>query len=99
THQHIHTFPTRRSSDLKTYELSEKSAPNNVIISVSERKYKIKQAILKTSSEIFNNRTTFSEKPRLFLDTALLANIIVLNNIGIRSEEHTSELQSRENLV
>src|SRR5690606_41717187 len=73
-HRDLHSFPTRRSSDLHPSVLN---APQNYILS---------------------RIVWYSELTLLFLT---LVETISLNYLGeiLRSEEHTSELQSRENLV
>src|SRR5690606_41715165 len=80
-HRDLHSFPTRRSSDLviekHTFPMSNTHTPNFVI-----------QEIIRIIQDMMENH-----------------NLSIYEIIGIgigsvgRSEEHTSELQSRENLV
>src|SRR5690606_41749290 len=74
----LHSFPTRRSSDLTT-ELLKDAKPNGN-----------KEIVLNflTPHQKWGIHSTYSE------------NLLMLTlSRGGRSEEHTSELQSRENLV
>src|SRR5690606_41846686 len=68
-HQALHSFPTRRSSDLK-------------LISTVSAAAKLRLPI----REVITSSSPLSSQLRPFVTTS-------------RSEEHTSELQSRENLV
>src|SRR5690606_41497090 len=73
-HRHLHSFPTRRSSDLVA--VVNKVVAPQVSIFMHYPMYQPAAEIQCQNSN--NNRTP---------------------NPGVRSEEHTSELQSRENLV
>src|SRR5690606_41517756 len=95
-HLDLHSFPTRRSSDLKIirrlYDLARtKGSKKYIIIDYAETMAKPAQnAFLKLLEEP-NDQIHFillSHQPQSLLPT-----------IMSRSEEHTSELQSRENLV
>src|SRR5690606_41529852 len=67
-HRHLHSFPTRRSSDLRSRSLRS-----------------VATSIASLTGFVLVGRPTTPEAPvEGFVD---------------RSEEHTSELQSRENLV
>src|SRR5690606_41569107 len=77
-HRHLHSFPTRRSSDL--------------------------------TPERFGNfsRSVFAHSPSVMPTRVVNSSAMVMSKGGLsagaamicaRSEEHTSELQSRENLV
>src|SRR5690606_41000863 len=94
----VHSFPTRRSSDLERMELvndSLRQVPFNqsvnqrtyLHIEVSDRQLpdvrEFKQDIQQALSHAWSDDRDFAENRFLVL----------------RSEEHTSELQSRENLV
>src|SRR5690606_41384798 len=81
-HRDLHSFPTRRSSDLKpiptnhpAFEEAEKN--------VRERITRLMSIKGSESVESFHKRL----------------GKIMWDKCGMRSEEHTSELQSRENLV
>src|SRR5690606_41963546 len=75
THPDLHSFPTRRSSDLFTTSISARRST----------KGRCGAATVTSSSTVLPLRST---------------NVpMVLLPASERSEEHTSELQSRENLV
>src|SRR5690606_41595718 len=82
-HRDLHSFPTRRSSDLMRYIL-EVSAMKPFFLTVTSR-FTISPSLRISSFEGTPWQTTL-------LMELLRANLK-------RSEEHTSELQSRENLV
>src|SRR5690606_41936798 len=89
THWNLHSFPTRRSSDLATELMgdigTEETADFN---SFRDRVNKaIKACKLKLSA---SERNAILNAVSWYDETAEKV---------IRSEEHTSELQSRENLV
>src|SRR5699024_12675575 len=73
THRHLHSFPTRRSSDLSSWV--------TVIFN-----------LLQTCSKCWRTFISSSENAKRV--TPLLE-----EDIKVRSEEHTSELQSRFDLV
>src|SRR5690606_41484397 len=83
-HPHLHSFPTRRSSDL----------PSNAIfatygnIPAHEHHEKFEELALKRFDKLDIELPVRDEK-RMFAPM----------RVEQRSEEHTSELQSRENLV
>src|SRR5690606_40403048 len=83
----LHSFPTRRSSDLKVF------SPNGTLANSVIRNY------TKITNRRFEYIVGISYEDNI--KTAQQTILAVLNNNGIvlRSEEHTSELQSRENLV
>src|SRR5690606_39591437 len=99
-HSHItslHSFPTRRSSDL---------------LITHYKRFKDCQSLLhdfySTSREGLQEKlgpVLFQFPPNMFFTEEMLFGIIealdpsFLNVVEFRSEEHTSELQSRENLV
>src|SRR5690606_39302776 len=97
--RHLHSFPTRRSSDLEK---------NYTIVIHGKPQHEETRATFSHSKE--NAPTVIV---RDLAKTQLLARYITgelpasqffedfrgLHSEGFRSEEHTSELQSRENLV
>src|SRR5690606_41687070 len=88
----LHPVPTRRSSDLRPEEKLERSR-----LLVFDVQYdKDKQAILASV-----NKFQDMMDARLLADveTARANTSFAVKALGVRSEEHTSELQSRENLV
>src|SRR5690606_41500218 len=85
---HLHSFPTRRSSDLKiSTTINALSTPIISLISVI-------LLYITLSKQIESN---YFQKKSKNLDLVL----VMYNQLQVeyRSEEHTSELQSRENLV
>src|SRR5439155_27246403 len=81
-HRHLHSFPTRRSSDL----LHLSRTPCKPGLPAREQHKAGRMELLVTSFEDFERRTRDQ-----------LARILSAGNL--RSEEHTSELQSRGHLV
>src|SRR5690606_41393183 len=82
----LHSFPTRRSSDLRSISWSrgdhgQLSAVQGIIVST-------------VLIFFFNFPTNLDVQLRSDRDIAKVEQLV-----KIRSEEHTSELQSRENLV
>src|SRR5690606_40771641 len=83
----VPSFPTRRSSDLATNDVVWMPTIDATLR--MSMVYKINLTILVTKSR--NDKSTLRRSNRL----RITRNINRIN----RSEEHTSELQSRENLV
>src|SRR5690606_39393109 len=98
-HLDLHTFPTRRSSDLNVNR---------------ERDFTLTKLKTKRPNRMGGGRNflNFIEKelipfidknyrtePNRILVGHSLGGLLTLNSYMDRSEEHTSELQSRENLV
>src|SRR5690606_41754005 len=88
-HRDLHSFPTRRSSDL----LSKYFHHVEVLSDKKENNYSNLLEHLNIDVGEF-----------LMVGNSLKSDILPILNIGaravhVRSEEHTSELQSRENLV
>src|SRR5690606_40674004 len=92
THQDLHSFPTRRSSDLTPVIIGRQTEttivenPNNIFFDKSI----VNEG--KSSSDVW----LCGDIPFAMKLVAANADII---ETWLRSEEHTSELQSRENLV
>src|SRR5690606_41970718 len=97
-HRYIHSFPTRRSSDLlnKPYLFTKSSNPQ---LKITQKNKKPAIGICWSASV-----TGESYEGKVF-DLNHFAPLINSDKLNIyslqvgRSEEHTSELQSRENLV
>src|SRR5690606_41887990 len=92
----LHSFPTRRSSDLLLL-----CRLITVCISRQHNWLGLVVLLLKLLSKYFNN-IVFYYNIRLKSQTCIKSPILVTVAciaIHTRSEEHTSELQSRENLV
>src|SRR5690606_41985916 len=91
-HRHLHSFPTRRSSDLMD-EINHSSKKINDIIGVIDG-IAFQTNILALNAAVEAARA--GEQGRGF---AVVAGEVRNLAQRSRSEEHTSELQSRENLV
>src|SRR5690349_23064313 len=88
-HRHLHSFPTRRSSDLlrKSCVEIDSAGLDPAIRETLERHRGRRHVVLCTS-------------PKVRVPTALgLFNPAIVIPDWLRSEEHTSELQSRRDLV
>src|SRR5690606_40261931 len=92
-------FPTRRSSDLiRSACTSITTALNAMILSTPSsihHRPKIKSSAYPVSSN--QDCTRFLSRPRCVIQSSDQA-LMRLSRLFFRSEEHTSELQSRENL-
>src|SRR5690606_40217413 len=92
------TFPTRRSSDLFGKEVSQNGAKEFLHLQGQITLHRLAWAYLKANGEDEGN--TASTVERTIIE--LLNDKYTRSDPGFvkaRSEEHTSELQSRENLV
>src|SRR5690606_41991268 len=90
-HLHLHSFPTRRSSDLTKpridYSVIKNLIPINNFIDVRDKNPHI--------NRVFDSHCDPSFCGESHQNVVIFRILVKLN----RSEEHTSELQSRENLV
>src|SRR5690606_41132411 len=94
-HRHLPSFPTRRSSDLNTsFQLHLQVNPAEFT-----RAYNVAQLIAAPVLAVGCNSPILFAK-RLWRETRIaIFQQTVDTRLDTRSEEHTSELQSRENLV
>src|SRR5205085_9691139 len=83
THRYLHSFPTRRSSDLKFSFSSNSGWPESTICS----NFSV------DVSKFVSSRISSSTGNVRFWASSMI------NTAVSRSEEHTSELQSQSNLV
>src|SRR5690606_41643847 len=97
THPYLHSLPTRRSSDLTNTVSYAECHDNHVLwdkleLSVPEASFEERKAMYKLALSIVltSQGISFLHAGSEFLRT---------KHGNERSEEHTSELQSRENLV
>src|SRR5690606_40106748 len=91
SHLSLHSFPTRRSSDLDGHASPANVDSEVLIRNKLERRFRRRAHVL---VEV--------DRPRCLSDEQVEIAIVVdvdESRSGVRSEEHTSELQSRENLV
>src|SRR5690606_41804897 len=89
-HRYLHSFPTRRSSDLGVHRSSDRQTGG----------------AMREQDEQMNPCEVTAEAPTPLSTPALASHrrsrVVALGAVVVvtsRSEEHTSELQSRENLV
>src|SRR5690606_41559793 len=81
-HRALHSFPTRRSSDLVGAATEKRRSHAEVVADLPAA-----------------NAASLAATPDLNADTAVQLTTLTELPPPSRSEEHTSELQSRENLV
>src|SRR5207253_5487208 len=84
-HRHLHSFPTRRSSDLTGSGAAPRAEP-------------VSEAATTTAAAI---SSAFMTSPLVEVEPLDFAPIVTIGqgHVAPRSEEHTSELQSRGHLV
>src|SRR5207249_10116245 len=83
THRDLHSFPTRRSSDLRMARVAARPSISGICMSINTMSKTGCSRAARTSTPL---ATTVTPQPRL-------------SSMLVRSEEHTSELQSRFDLV
>src|SRR5690606_41977020 len=93
----LHSFPTRRSSDLLIEAGGQHAEGEPILLGITKAS---------VETESFISAASFQETTRVLTDASTLGKIDHLEGFKenvimghLRSEEHTSELQSRENLV
>src|SRR5690606_41753321 len=93
----LHSFPTRRSSDLPSLPCAEDGS------ALPKRVRKNRTSEANISEPLFAKQQILDQlNLRFRLDDFILHQLVAAVRLCIlrfRSEEHTSELQSRENLV
>src|SRR5690606_41470358 len=95
---HLTSFPTRRSSDLRSGKKERISRIYQMHSNKQEPITRIEAGDIGAAvgfKDIKTGDTLTDEKHPIALESMTFPEPV----IGIRSEEHTSELQSRENLV
>src|SRR5699024_11241738 len=103
THPHLHSFPTRRSSDLLGHSLIKKISECQTqltvcfreVRSLTEHRLVEVMGLHKKYEDIWGQTLREGAKNGIFC----AYDSILLKSILVRSEEHTSELQSRFDLV
>src|SRR5690606_41147515 len=98
-HRHLPSFPTRRSSDLLLHLCAVASAGHHGLVTLDEVETSLHPRAIRVLIEAMRRRAA-SHDLRIVLATQ---SETVLDQFRddpsrVRSEEHTSELQSRENL-
>src|SRR5207302_5420529 len=91
-HRDQHTFPTRRSSDLEVNQRLVEMPPEPQGLQVAEGPVLAEGALRDHSLQRFQVRLDG-------VGGLLNQQFVLVDEVRVRSEEHTSELQSRENLV
>src|SRR5690606_41580234 len=94
THRNRHSFPTRRSSDLENMEEIKKEEEKYKKIFKNRIRKLYQQGEVGYMVSLLESKS-FGE----FLARFESIRLIAKRDHSLRSEEHTSELQSRENLV
>src|SRR5690606_41000525 len=97
-HGVLHSFPTRRSSDLAVHspvKIHQKWTVLLPTLHAMWRKTLLLQAWLTAVRSRFPTQSAWRNPPPSWLKPSVLKKCLQ----NSRSEEHTSELQSRENLV
>src|SRR5690606_41220242 len=92
SHRDLHSFPTRRSSDLPEYYAAYAKYFVKYIQEMAAEGIRI------DAITVQNEPLHPGNNPSLLMLADEMAEFIK-DHLGPRSEEHTSELQSRENLV
>src|SRR5690606_41564293 len=95
----LHTFPTRRSSDLNEKEVVERLLNNIAQMDYPAEKLEIQVLDDSTDESAELTKELVIRIKLLDLDIKYLSRNQRIDFKAGRSEEHTSELQSRENLV
>src|SRR5690606_39504369 len=93
-----HSFPTRRSSDLNRRELRDQED----VLSVGRRSRRSGRRLAQTSVTPRSVTSMFGRSKTELVPVGRKSRSVVRppdEGDALRSEEHTSELQSRENLV
>src|SRR5690606_42154517 len=90
----LHSFPTRRSSDLERQQIFEAYLSLNKYCVENLQEGHLRELLIKHGVDKKD-----LEKDGRKLGTLKLLTLFMQRVLKIRSEEHTSELQSRENLV
>src|SRR5690606_41934912 len=96
-HRDLHSFPTRRSSDLGMYAITSYPFVKRTLATLRMAELGFLGVRVITCKQTPRRNGAFSRAGDLLLYFNLLRPL--RTSWLIRSEEHTSELQSRENLV
>src|SRR5205814_2956149 len=92
-HQHLHSFPTRRSSDLKALIITSSSVGSG---NVGDKFQNVPVPIMNWENNLQDNYLFVGNDATNHGTTGAAQQFIEIVN---RSEEHTSELQSLRHLV
>src|SRR5690606_42106261 len=98
-HQNRYSFPTRRSSDLESVKFDKITARIEKLCYGLDPKFvNPVEVAMKVINGLYDGVST-QELDNLAAETAATMTTRHPDFAKLRSEEHTSELQSRENLV
>src|SRR5690606_40989998 len=95
-HLHLHSFPTRRSSDLGRPTCNLVPAPE---MFASDNTECLTQDVEGAKALLEEAGWTDSDGDGIRDKDGKKLSLLYQTSVNARSEEHTSELQSRENLV
>src|SRR5690606_42122201 len=87
-HRDLHSFPTRRSSDLETSRTLDRT-----------RTLAWSLQLLQMTIRVARSQSLTVQMPTHAYSSTRTVDLLLPGRSLARSEEHTSELQSRENLV
>src|SRR5206468_11577727 len=94
SHRHLHSFPTRRSSDLIEFQRLVRKMP------VADEVMRYAVQLARTSRPSGANPPDFVKQYLNYGASLRASQFLILGAKALaRSEEHTSELQSRSDLV
>src|SRR5690606_42150549 len=103
--RHLHSFPTRRSSDLESSQTQQVTMPmvrswraEIADLATEGSRVEVGDLIARIDGSDLD-ATIEAQKEALDVYQASSKRDMIQLRIDVRSEEHTSELQSRENLV
>src|SRR5206468_11311840 len=94
---YLHSFPTRRSSDLVSRRFANQRRRNSAGLVRRERQLRPRLSALRLSGRW--PQSDAAAKRANGVSTARTSREGQLLDLSLRSEEHTSELQSRSDLV
>src|SRR5690606_41293828 len=89
-HPDLHSFPTRRSSDLVVWDVGHQTYAHKILTGRRDGMSRLR---------MLGGISGFPQRGESAYDTFGTAHSSTSISAALRSEEHTSELQSRENLV
>src|SRR5690606_40019516 len=98
-YRHILYFPTRRSSDLSLILAACGSSKNNVKTSQTGGFSEKNATELAQVVDKGTQKPVAPKERAIFHASETILTNLIHTKLDLRSEEHTSELQSRENLV
>src|SRR5690606_41847439 len=95
----IHPFPTRRSSDLHSWELTQTQDGHWICINTARANQIVAEALKNNHIPELSGYASLRTEVKYGTENSRVDIVLDDPLLPSRSEEHTSELQSRENLV